>query len=111
MAIGAQRTETIDGITFAFGDGGYDGVNNKVGLVYQVLNQTTQSRNQLLVEQQFDPTISETPYLVTNPASAYYAAIFTDPANYTKLIGYTVGIIKNDSVRLLLLTLATVTIS
>ena len=80
LAIGAQNKETIDGITFAFGDGGYNGTTNTLGLVYQVLNQTTQSRNQSLITQVFDPT------LTTNA---------TAKNTYTSLIGLTLSIIKN----------------
>jgi hypothetical protein len=47
IAIGTQYTETLDGLTFAFGDGTSIGA----GLVYQVLNKTTSTRYQLLVAQ------------------------------------------------------------
>ena len=80
LAIGAQLTETLDGITFAFGDGGYDGSADTIGLVYQVLNQTSQSRNQTLIPQVFDGTVS-----ITTPSITYY----------TSLISTTLTIIKN----------------
>jgi hypothetical protein len=47
IAIGTQYTETLDGLTFAFGDG----TGLSASLVYQVLNKTTSTRYQLLVAQ------------------------------------------------------------
>ena len=76
VAIGAQLTETLDGLTFAFGDGS----GNNVGLAYQVLNQTTQSRNQTLIPQVFDPLVT-----ITTPAKTLY----------TTLVGIALTIIKN----------------
>ena len=76
LAIGAQLTETLDGLQFAFGDGS----GNNVGLVYQVLAQTTQSRNQTLVPQVFDPTVT-----ITTPAKTLY----------TTLVALALSIIKN----------------
>jgi len=77
LAIGAQRKETIDGITFAFGDG----VSTSYGLAYQVLDQIRGlTRNQTLVEQQYDASLT-----------------YDTPSRnlYTSLIGLTLGIIKN----------------
>jgi hypothetical protein len=68
--------ETLDGLVFAFGNGS----GNTVGLAYQVLNQTTQSRNQTLITQVFDPLVT-----ITTPAKALYTTLF----------GITLNIIKN----------------
>ena len=70
IAIGTQYTETIDGLTFAFGDGS----GSNVGLVYQVLNQTTNvQRYQTLVTQQTNATLS-TNYNPTTPAINTYTS-------------------------------------
>ena len=50
IAIGTQLNETLDGLKFAFGDG----TGNNLGLVYQVLNQTSQTRYQSIVSQVFN---------------------------------------------------------
>ena len=84
LAIGVQNKETIDGITFAFGDGGYNGSTNTLGLAYQVLNQTTQTRNQTLVTQVFNPS-----------AGTFNFTAGHEGALYTSLIGTTLSIIKN----------------
>jgi hypothetical protein len=76
LAIGTQLTETLDGLTFAFGDGS----GNNIGLAYQVLNQTTQSRNQALITQVFDALVT-----ITTPAKSLY----------TTLVGTALNIIKN----------------
>ena len=66
LAIGAQLTETLDGLTFAFGDG----TGSNLGLAYQVINQTTQTRYQTAVTQVFDG--SQTP---STPAISYYTSL------------------------------------
>jgi hypothetical protein len=59
IAIGTQLTETIDGITFAFGDGAYDSIADTLGLVYAVLSNTAISRYQSLVQPV--PALSKSP--------------------------------------------------
>jgi hypothetical protein len=55
VAIGVQLKETLDGITFAFGDG----VSTTQGLVYAVLNNTAMARYQNLVQP--TPNLTKTP--------------------------------------------------
>jgi len=72
IAIGTQYKETIDGLVFAFGDGS----GSNIGLVYQVLNQTTSpTRYQTLVSQQTNSTLS-TSYAPTLAAINTYTSQF-----------------------------------
>ena len=50
VAIGTQLKETLDGITFAFGDGAYGSNGDTLGLVYAVLSNTAVARYQNLVQ-------------------------------------------------------------
>ena len=75
------KTPSYDALTFAFGDGTYgqtiSGSTDNLGLIYQVLAQTSQSRYQSLVPQQTNATLG-TSYNATtgtNTASATYASI------------------------------------
>jgi hypothetical protein len=54
VAIGTQLTETLDGLTFAFGNGSNDGT----GLVYAVLNNSAIARYQTAVAPAYDLTKS-----------------------------------------------------
>jgi hypothetical protein len=79
IAIGTQLTETLDGLTFAFGDGGYNGTTNNLGLVYGVLNNSAIARYQNLVQ--------PFPDVTKNPSG-------TAVDQYTSNIGLTLSIIK-----------------
>jgi len=87
LAIGAQLTETVDGLQFAFGDGGYNGTTNTLGLIYQVINQTTQSRNQSIITQVFDPSLA--------PSAGQLTQWNAGISLYSSLISNTLSIIKN----------------
>jgi len=64
LAITTQLTETLDSLTFAFGDGS----GSNTGLIYEVLNQNTSTaRYQLLVTQQTNATLG-TSYAPTGTA-------------------------------------------
>ena len=64
LAITTQLTETVDGLTFAFGNGS----GSNTGLIYEVLNQNTSTaRYQSLVTQQTNVTLS-TSYAPTTTA-------------------------------------------
>jgi hypothetical protein len=76
IAIGTQLTETLDGLTFAFGDG----TTSNVGLAYDVLSNTAKNRYQALE--------SPVPDLTKNPS-------MNAIGDYTDNFAITIGIIKN----------------
>ena len=88
-----NHTPSLDAFEFAFGDGTYgqtiNGSTDNLGLIFQVLKQTTQSRYQTLVTQQTNGTLgnSYNATVGTNTASATYSSISGNTLTVTNLSG------------------------
>ena len=88
-----NHTPSLDAFEFAFGDGTYgqtiNGSTDNLGLIFQVLNQTSQTRYQALVTQQTNATLSSSYNATTgtNTASATFSSISGTTLTVTGLTG------------------------